>query len=71
MSSRTVHVGDKVRFFFGTKPVIGEVLEDRGPIGVGARHLYLITYERGKGNSYLIELPLEKIEVLEPNKEPA
>jgi hypothetical protein len=35
------------------------------------RRLYLIGYEMGKGNPYLIELPREEIELVEAQKEPA
>jgi hypothetical protein len=71
MSLRTISVGDEVRFRLAGRTVIGKVREDRGPIGVGGRHLYLIVYEMGKGNPYSIELPRDEIEVVEPQKEPA
>jgi hypothetical protein len=51
--------------------VIGQVREDRGPIGVGGRHLYLVVYELGKDNQYFIELPADELEVVEPKKETA
>ena len=71
MSSRTVRVGDEVRFRLAGRTVVGKVREDRGPIGVSGRNLYLIAYEMGKGNLYLIELPRDEIEVVEPQSEPA
>ena len=71
VTSQTVHVGDKVRFRIGARSVAGQVREDRGPIGIGGRRLYLVVYELGKGNSYGIELPADEIEVVEPKKEPA
>jgi hypothetical protein len=71
MSSRMVHVGDKVRFRLGARSVAGQVREDRGPIGIGGRRLYLVAYELGKGNWYSIELPAAEIEAIEPKKEPA
>jgi hypothetical protein len=71
MSSRAVHVGDKVRFRIGARSFTGQVREDRGPIGSGGRRLYLVVYELGKGNWYGIELPGDQIEVIEPKKEPA
>jgi hypothetical protein len=42
--------------------LVGRVLQDRGPIGRGGRHLYLIRYEVGRGNWYTTELPAEDIE---------
>jgi hypothetical protein len=71
MSSRAVHVGDKVRFRSGARSITGQVREDRGPIGIGGRRLYLVVYELGKGNWYNIELPAAEIEVIDPKKEPA
>ena len=71
MSSQAVHVGDTVRFRVGARSLTGQVREDRGPIGIGGRRLYLVAYELGKGNWYVTELPADQIEVLEPKKEPA
>jgi len=71
MSSRTVHIGDTVRFRMGARFLTGQVREDRGPIGIGGRRLYLVVYELGKGNWYGIELPADEIEAIEPKKEPA
>jgi hypothetical protein len=71
MSSPVVRVGDKVRIRLGARSFVGEVREDRGPIGLGGRHLYDVVYEMGKGNLYVIELPGDEIEVIEPEKEPA
>ncbi len=69
MSSETVHVGDKVRFRLGSTTFVGQVRENRGPIGVGGRYLFRIVYELGKDNPYSIELPAEEIQVVEPKKE--
>jgi hypothetical protein len=71
MSSRAVHVGDTVQFCIGARSITGQVREDRGPIGIGGRRLYLVVYELGKDNWYGIELPADEIEVIEPKKEPA
>jgi hypothetical protein len=71
MSSRAVQAGDKVRFRIGARSLTGQVREDRGPIGVGGRRLYLVVYELGEGNWYATELPADEIEVIEPKKEPA
>lgn len=71
MSASDVPVGAKVRFRIAGRSVVGWVLEDRGPIGVGGRHLYLVRYELGKGNAYTTEFPADQLEVIEPKKEPA
>lgn len=71
MSSQGIHVGDKVRFHIGGGFATGQVREDRGPIGIGGRRLYLVMFEMGKGNWYRTELPAEEIEVIKPEKEPA
>jgi hypothetical protein len=71
MSSAGIQVGDKVRFPLGNRAFVGQVREDRGPIGVRGRQLYLVVYELGKDNWYAIELPAEELEVVEPKKETA
>jgi hypothetical protein len=71
MSQRIIRVGDEARFRLAGRTVVGKIWEDRGPIGVGGRHLYLIAYEMGKGNPYAIELPRDEIEMVEPQTEPA
>jgi hypothetical protein len=71
MSSQVFQVGDKVQFRLAGRSVAGHIREDRGPIGVGGRHLYLVVYALGKDDSYEIELPAEEIEAAEPKKEPA
>jgi hypothetical protein len=71
MSERRVAVGAEVRFELGGRTVTGKVREDRGPIGIGGRRLYLITYELDKGTSYQVELPRAHFEVVTPQREPA
>jgi len=71
MSSRTVRVGDEVRFPLAGRTVAGQVREDRGPIGIGGRRLYLIVYELDKGTQYMVELPREEFEVVESKRERA
>jgi hypothetical protein len=68
MTSRAIHVGDKVRFRFGPNRFVGHVREDRGLIGIGARHLCLVLYDLGGENPYAIELPADQIEITEPKK---
>jgi hypothetical protein len=65
MNTHDVPIGAKVRFRMAGRPLVGRVLQDRGPIGVGGRHLYLVRYEVGKGNWYSTELPADEIEDIE------
>src|SRR5713101_8470604 len=65
MKTRDVPTGAKVTFRLANRPVVGRVLEDRGPIGRGGRHLYLVRYEMGKGNWYTTEVPVEEMESIE------
>jgi hypothetical protein len=71
MRSARIKVGDQVRFRLAKTAIVGRVKEDRGPIGLGGRHLYGITYELGKGYWYYTELPADDLEVIGPKKEPA
>jgi len=66
-----LRVGQTIRFRLGSRVVLGVIREDRGPIGVGGRHLYLISYELGKDNPYMIELPADEFEIVTPNRKPA
>ena len=61
---RPIRVGDLVRFRFGVSAVQGVVKEDRGPIGIGGRHLYLIQFNLDQYSSPLIELPADQLELV-------
>ncbi len=58
------HIGEMVAFRLGTRTVQGVVKEDRGPIGVKGRHLYLVEFhpEREPDSHSLIELPADQLE---------
>lgn len=45
MPVRRYRKGDLVRFRVGIRFVDGVVKEDRGPIGVKGRHLYLVEFQ--------------------------
>jgi hypothetical protein len=49
--------GDRVQFVFGSSDVIGVVVEDRGPIGIGGRRLYGIEFPIASDENRYIELP--------------
>jgi hypothetical protein len=56
--------GDRVRFRLGTRSVQGEVKEDRGPIGVKGRRLYLVEFppEPQSVAPFRIELPADELQ---------
>lgn len=58
--------GDRVRFRFITRHVEGVVKEDRGPIGIRGRHLYLVEFRLGPHVESLshIELPAEELQLV-------
>lgn len=66
-SDREIKVGVTVRFRYGTASVSGDVKEDRGPIGVGGRRLYLIKFQAGLGFEGEIELPADQLVVQHPS----
>ena len=59
MSESKFRKGDKVVFRFGVRDVEGAVKEDRGPIGIKGRHLYLVEFrpESHSDDVTLVELP--------------
>ena len=65
MNKHDVPIGAKVHFRIAARPLVGRVLQDRGPIGVGGRHLYMVRYELGKGNWYSTEVSTDEIENIE------
>ena len=58
--------GDLVRFRLGTRWVQGEIQEDRGPIGVLGRHLYLVGFhiEPETASISFIELPADQLQLV-------
>lgn len=68
MATRKVRVGDAVTFNMGLTKLQGVVTEDRGPIGVKGRRLYLIEfrYSPPSDEPRGIELPADEFEVVEP-----
>ncbi len=65
-------VGDVVRFDYGPRKMTGTVQEDRGPIGVNGRRLYLVVFqtEPEAASQSRIELPAKLLE-LAPRVAPA
>jgi hypothetical protein len=59
-------VGDRVRILHGFRGMIGEVIEDRGRIGMGGRRLYTVKFRLDEWNEHTSELPEESLEAVEP-----
>ena len=57
----------RVKFRWGLRFVQGVVKEDRGPIGVGGRNLYLVEFrpEPQSDRPFLIELPAEQLQLVQ------
>ena len=62
MPQRQFHPGDLVRFQYGMRTIQGVVKEDRGPIGVKGRRLYLVEFKTEPTCNSEIELPAEQLE---------
>jgi hypothetical protein len=68
MSKQIFHVGESVTFKYGgTRDVQGVVKEDRGPIGMKGRVLYLVEFRRESQSPYVsrIELPADRLKKVE------
>jgi hypothetical protein len=57
-------VGDHVRILHGFRGMTGEVVEDRGPIGVRGRRLYGVKMRLDEWNEHTTELPEESLEAV-------
>jgi hypothetical protein len=57
-------VGQSVRIKHGFRGMIGEVVEDRGPIGIRGRRLYGIKLRLDPWNEHTTELPEEALEAV-------
>ena len=64
MATVKIHKGDRVRFRLGTRSVQGFVKEDRGPIGIKGRRLYLVEFPADPQSPSRIELPADELEVV-------
>jgi hypothetical protein len=59
--------GDVVSFLFGSGSARGQVVEDRGCLGVGGRRLYGIRFEINPGEPAYIEMPEEDLTSATPS----
>lgn len=62
-------VGDRVRFNAGLRSVAGRIIEDRGPLGVGRRHLYRVEVPYDPDESEIMMAAENELEV--DDSEPA
>jgi hypothetical protein len=67
MSKKTFAKGQLVTFRYGSRQVQGVVKEDRGPIGIKGRVLYLVAFRRETDSPHVshIELPAEQLKEVE------
>jgi hypothetical protein len=58
--------GDLVSFRFATRFVQGEVKQDRGPIGINGRNLYLVEFrlDPQSASHSQIELPADQLQLV-------
>jgi hypothetical protein len=61
-------VGDRVRILHGFRGMIGEIVEDRGPIGYHGRRLYGVKIRLDPWNENVVERPEEYLEAVESNE---
>jgi hypothetical protein len=53
--------GDVVSFLFGNGILSGQIVEDRGRLGIGGRRLYGIRFEINPGDLRYTEMPEEEL----------
>lgn len=58
-----LHVGSRVTFMFGVTEVVGTVVEDRGPVGMGGRRLLRVRLEVPAAEPVELEIPAEDVKV--------
>ena len=63
MTKKSFRTGQLVTFKYGTRSVQGVVKEDRGPIGMKGRVLYLVEFRPEVESPYVshIELPADQL----------
>jgi hypothetical protein len=57
-------VGDHVHLRYGFPGVLGEIVEDRGRIGIGGRRLYTVKLRMDEWNDFLTERGEEELEAV-------
>jgi hypothetical protein len=57
-------VGDRVRLLHGWRGAIGEVVEDRGKLGVGGERIYAVRIQMDPWNEMTSEFPESSLEAV-------
>lgn len=57
------HVGDRVRMLYAFHGVIGEVVEDRGNLGVAGERIYGVRIKPDQWNEITTEFPEQSLEL--------
>src|SRR2546430_14482762 len=55
-------MGDWVTFPYGTEPAVAQIIEDRGPLGVGGQRIYRIRLDRPFAESDMFEITEDDVE---------
>jgi hypothetical protein len=55
-------VGDRVRVLYGFRGAVGEVVEDRGKLGVGGERIYAVHMKMDAWNEMTTEFPESSLE---------
>jgi hypothetical protein len=68
-TSRTkrFRVGDWVSFLYGPRRAWAQIIEDRGPIGVGRRRLYRLRLDQEGSESRAFEMPEVDLQLARPD----
>jgi hypothetical protein len=61
-------LGDWVTFHYGAWPVVAQIIEDRGPLGVGRRRLYRIRFDQELNEPISFEMPEDDMEKAVPDR---
>lgn len=64
MAKAKFRKGVHVRFWMGLSYRYGVILEDRGPLGINGRHLYLVEFDAPPESPSRVELPADDMEVV-------
>lgn len=60
--SRRLEVGDRVRFRFGARDVVGTIVEDRGLLGAGGRRLFTVRVQLEATDELIFEMPADELQ---------
>jgi hypothetical protein len=70
VSQKSISVGDNVCFVFGTTPIQGVVVDDRGPIGADHVRIYAVRIPNEPFDDYVIEMPGDELDLAVASTDP-